>query len=146
MRKILAMLFMVFATSAWAYYTETVNGITWTYTVSDGKATIGSGSSSITAVPQSTKGAINIPPSLGGKPVTSIGSFAFSWCVDITSVTIPDSVTGIGYSAFECCSSLTSMTIPSNVTEIEERVFWLQQADERDDSRQCNKNRRFCIL
>ena len=68
--------------------TETVNGITWTYTVSYGKASVGSGSSTKTAVPSSTSGAIMIPSTLGGIPVTSIGGAAFSGCSGLTSVTI----------------------------------------------------------
>ena len=39
--------------------TATVNGITWTYTVSNGAASLGDGSSS--AVPTSTSGAITTP-------------------------------------------------------------------------------------
>ena len=71
-------------------YTETVNGIEWTYTVSDGKASVDSGSSESTAVPKSTKGAITIPATLGGYPVTSIGDHVFRGCSELTSVTIPD--------------------------------------------------------
>ena len=38
--------------------TETVNGITWTYTVSNGEASLGGGSSSSPAVVTSTSGTI----------------------------------------------------------------------------------------
>ncbi|MBR2920518.1 MAG: hypothetical protein IKC27_04095, partial [Kiritimatiellae bacterium] len=48
--------------------TETVNGIEWTYTVLDGKASI-----NIDYISKSTSGAITIPSTLGGYPVTSIG-------------------------------------------------------------------------
>ena len=55
--------------------------------------------------------------------VTSIGSFAFSDCSALTSITIPDSVTTIGSSAFANCSALTSITIPDGVTAIETYAF-----------------------
>ena len=51
--------------------TEIVDGIKWTYTVTDGKASVGGGSSSSTAVPKTTSGAIIIPSTIGGYPVTS---------------------------------------------------------------------------
>ena len=98
--------------------TETVDGITWTYTVSGGKASVGGGASSATAVPTTTTGAITIPSSIGGYPVTSIGEFAFSDCRGLTSVTIPDSVTSIGDRAFSGCSGLASVVMPNNVTSI----------------------------
>ena len=50
--------------------------------------------------------------------VTSIGSFAFSYCTSLTSITIPNSVTNIGVNSFEECTSLTSVTIPDSVTSI----------------------------
>ncbi len=71
----------------------------FTYTVSDGNATITDFSSSYS-------GALEIPSTLGGYPVTSIGDYAFSYCRGLTSITIPDSVTSIGYYAFSNCSNL----------------------------------------
>jgi hypothetical protein len=55
--------------------------------------------------------------------VTSIGSYAFSYCTGLTSVTIP-SVTSIGSSAFSDCTGLTSVTIPNSVTSIGEFAFF----------------------
>lgn len=74
-----------------ARYTETVNGITWTYTISNGEASVGGYSSP--AVSPTTSGSIVVPSTLGGRPVTSIGYSAFSGCSGLTSVTIPGSVT-----------------------------------------------------
>ena len=41
--------------------------------------------------------------------VTSIGDYAFYYCIGLTSVTIPNSVTSIGEWAFRDCSGLTSV-------------------------------------
>jgi len=55
--------------------------------------------------------------------VTSIGSYAFSYCSGLTSVTIGNSVTSIGNYAFENCSGLTSVTIGNSVTSIGNYAF-----------------------
>ena len=92
--------------------TETVDGITWNYTVSDGKAEVGIGGlHPMKAVSTSTTGAITIPSTLGGYPVTSIGDRAFEYCSGLTSVTIPSGVTGIGDYAFLGCSGLWSFSV-----------------------------------
>ncbi len=52
-----------------------------------------------------------------------IAAYAFDWCAELTSVTIPDSVTSIGDYAFLNCYSLTSVTIPDSVTYLGAAVF-----------------------
>jgi len=92
-------------------------------------------------------GAVEIPPTVYGKPVTTIGPEAFARCTELTSITIPNSVTtigdhafdtcvglnsiiippgvkSIGIAAFESCTSLTSITIPTSVTNIGRSTFW----------------------
>jgi len=68
-------------------------------------------------------GAVTIPDTTNGLPVTSIGLDAFAGCYSLTSVTIPDSVTSIGDQAFFYCMSLSSITIPNSVTFIGDQAF-----------------------
>ncbi len=68
-------------------------------------------------------GAVTIPGTINGLPVTCIGDDAFSGCW-LTSITIPNSVTNIGNSAFFYCTSLPSITIPNSVTSIGSSAFW----------------------
>lgn len=55
---LLCAIFVVFSVLHLAADTATVDGITWTYTVSNSEASLGGGSSSQTAVPTSTSGGI----------------------------------------------------------------------------------------
>ena len=125
MKKMLLALAMVaMAFGAWAD-TEYANGYTWTYRINGYTAEIyGSYSySSYPCVSPRPTGAVTIPSTLGGNPVTSIGNYAFSGCSGLTSVMIPDRVTSIGSSAFSGCSSLTSVMIPGRVTSIGSSAF-----------------------
>ncbi|SPF46950.1 exported hypothetical protein [Candidatus Desulfosporosinus infrequens] len=74
-------------------------------------------------------GAVTIPSTLGGFPVTSIGNSAFDefWALGIdtiTSISIPQGVTSIGDYAFYCCGDLTSINIPQGVTSMGNYAFF----------------------
>jgi uncharacterized protein (TIGR02145 family) len=66
----------------------------------------------------SKNGSYNIPSS-----VISIESYAFQYCIGLTSIDIPSSVTYIGSSAFSRCTGLILINIPSSVTSIGNFAF-----------------------
>ena len=111
-------------TAAFSASAATENG--YTYTVTDGKATI-------TAVDSTVTGDVVIPDTLGGYPVTGIegtgdgGDYdfhgSFEGHTSLTSVTIPESVTSIGHFAFKGCTGLTNITIPQSVMSIGYNAF-----------------------
>ena len=77
----------------------------------------------ITDCDEKASGALTIPATIDGFPVTSIGLSAFGGCRSLTSITLPDSITSIGGAAFTVCESLTSITIADGVTSIGESAF-----------------------
>lgn len=90
-----------------------------TYTLVGGEVSVSAADKSIVAA--------EIRPTvlIGGSeyPVRKIAERAFSACVNLTSVAIPEGVTTIGCTAFVGCSSLTSITLPESVTTIGSSVF-----------------------
>ncbi|NBS84505.1 MAG: leucine-rich repeat domain-containing protein, partial [Verrucomicrobia bacterium] len=89
--------------------------VDFTYTINNGEVTI----TGYTG----TGGAVIIPRTIVGYPVTAIGDGAFLEKSSITSVTIPDSVTSIGNGAFRKCTGLTNLIIPDSVTSIAGGAF-----------------------
>ena len=115
----LAMVFAILPTGLFSTKAKAATQYTdgyYTYTVSNDEATIYD-------VDTSISGAVTIPSTLGGYPVTSIRGEAFFKCASMTSVTIPDSVTNIGHFAFSNCSSLTTIAFGKNVKSIGRYVF-----------------------
>ena len=92
-----------------------IGDVTWSFTVVNDKATVTGADPSL--------GAIEIPSTLNGYLVRSVGDYAFADCSGLTSVTIPEGVTNIGYYAFCYCSGLTTVTIPEGVTSIGDYAF-----------------------
>lgn len=106
-----------------AEFTETVNGVEWTYRVVGGEAVLG-GNNGASTISTSTFGAITIPDTLGGCAVAVIGDGALRDCNALTLITIPDGVKHIGNDAFRGCSGLMTLAIPNGVTNIGARAFY----------------------
>jgi len=99
----------------------------------------------ISDYPEEERGPVNIPASINGKPVTTIGLEAFMNCRKITKVTLPESITrlddrafyysgvnnvnlpdgltSMGQYAFFHCGQLLEITIPGGLTEIGPSAF-----------------------
>ena len=58
-----------------------------------------------------------------GNPMTSIGEDAFYGCTRLTSLSLGNSVKSIGHSAFYGCIGLTSLAIPNSITDIDDFAF-----------------------
>jgi hypothetical protein len=107
---------------AWNFFlaklaSDGLQGQYYTYTTNNGTITI----TGYTGI----GGAVTIPSTINGLPVTSVGEFAIASKSSLTSVTIPNSVTSIGRAAFLSCYSLTNFTIGNNVTNIASGAFQL---------------------
>ena len=68
-------------------------------------------------------GCVNLTNITIPNSVKVIDTFSFSGCSSLTHITIPNSVTTIGYCAFDGCSQIESITIPNSVVEIGEAAF-----------------------
>ena len=105
---------------------ETINGTTW-YIQKNGDTVKLRGMSTrdgiLPAADPKPAGALVIPRTVCGYTVNTIGSYAFGYCYDITSVTIPDTITKIEEYAFYNCWGLESISIPRSVTTIQDYAF-----------------------
>ena len=127
--SVLALALMVFCQSAfaWDYY---VNGIYYrkvTQQVPGG----GCGETILIVVnddyENTYSGDVVIPESetINGESyrVTYIGSEAFYGCMNLTSVTLPNSIVNIGYHSFANCPLLEYIDIPSGMQQINSNAF-----------------------
>ena len=73
---------------------------------------------SVSASNTSIAGALEIPSTYNGKPVTTVANLGFKDCEFITSIVLRIGFTAIGDNAFHNCTSLTSITLPDSITSI----------------------------
>jgi hypothetical protein len=100
-----------YLTSAELYESDSPSG-DYFYSISNGAATI-------TAY-RGAGGAVTLPSTIEGFPVTGIDNNTFYGNTTLTSVTIPNCITSIGNQAFSACSGLTSVSLPERfLTDIE---------------------------
>lgn len=66
---------------------------------------------------------VEVPAEIDGVEVTEIGSSAFAYCRDLTSVTLPETIIGIMDSAFDCCESLTTIQVPARTGVVYDDAF-----------------------
>lgn len=67
---------------------------------------------------------VDVPDTIEGFPVTTIGSGAFSSCDHLVAVALTANVTTLGREAFRACHELLSITIPPKVSEISSMLFF----------------------
>lgn len=70
-----------------------------------------------------TMTSLEIPDTLGGKPVVAISAVAFREKTELESVVIPKGVTIIGAQAFKGCSSLKHVELPEGLVQISSSAF-----------------------
>jgi hypothetical protein len=91
----------------WLPYSGTTNGGTITLTGYSGP----------------NGGALILPGTLNGLPITSINSGAFAGFSDLTCITIPAGVTSLGSQAFYNCPGLTNIYFAGNEPAADASVF-----------------------
>ena len=67
---------------------------------------------------------VDIPSTIDGKNVTTIGSFAFDGRNDILQITIPETVENIEIFAFRGCENITEIKLPNGLVSLGSGVFY----------------------
>ena len=105
----------------------TIDGVTWTYSVRSREGA----SYAVIEEASGVQGAVTVPATLGGAPVTEFEtgflgmSGVFYGCTELTEVRWEEgcAIEKIGGYAFRGCTSLTQITIPPSVTKLGNQAF-----------------------
>jgi len=99
-------------------WTDPERALTWTFTMSEGRITLGGGQSGMPAIPANTTGTVVVPERIGAHPVVALADFAFEACRGIARIELPTSMETLGSYAFLDCSSLASVSLNEGLGEI----------------------------
>ena len=66
---------------------------------------------------------VRIPSKLNDDPIVEIGENAFSLCLNLEAVIVPNTVQVIGNGAFQNCANLSKVTLPDVVIKIGTKAF-----------------------
>ena len=112
--------------SVYIYY-DAPQDISWNYTLDANNATIGDGTTSYgnaTTLGTSLSGAITIPSTVDGYTVTGIGYRAFYGYTNLTSIDLSGTqVETISQNAFTSCLSLETIDLPNSLITIGDYAF-----------------------
>lgn len=106
---------------------KTAGGIDMTFKVvsaADMTCQVGGGTVLTYAVDDNTEGHVEIPETINGFKVVSIGSIAFIGRKGITSVSVPQTVKEFGSDSFNQCTNLESINFPQHLQVIGESAFY----------------------
>jgi hypothetical protein len=92
---------------------------TFSYTIETNHAVV-------TGIATNASGAVVVPATLGGYPVTEVDRSAFKDRTNVTSITFAAgaSVTNLGPTAFQGCTSLMLVVLPTGLTSIPAGLFY----------------------
>lgn len=92
----------------------------FTYTITPDE---NGGAVTITKCASSVTGTVEIPSTIEGVTVTTVGSLAFKGCKNMTSVVLPEGLTTLEQWAFYSCTGMTAITISLSLTTVGNAAF-----------------------
>ena len=104
-------------------YVDKLGGTNWTFRVFYDESYLCPPEHAALCVDPAPRGALAIPPELGGRPVVGVDVSAFERCRYLTDVTFPATIKTIGSFAFKDCIRLTNLVWQGTVPAIDLAAF-----------------------